>query len=90
LPIQTAAGGTGVLRNKIYYVGGEAGRMETYSEMQIFDPTSNNWSLGAELNRSRHGTNCCVWNNRLWIAAGSGARGGEPELTTIECIEITD
>ncbi|MEP1208147.1 MAG: hypothetical protein ABJM29_00285 [Rhizobiaceae bacterium] len=90
LPIQTAAGGTGVLRNKIYYVGGEAGRMETYSEMQIFDPTSDSWSLGAELNRSRHGTNCCVWNNRLWIAAGSGARGGEPELTSIECIEIKD
>lgn len=88
LPIETAAGGAGVLDGHIHYVGGESGRMEAFVEMQIFDPASGLWSLGPSLNRARHGTNCCVHNGRLWIAAGSGARGGEPELTSIECIEI--
>ncbi|GIT92000.1 ring canal kelch protein [Jannaschia pagri] len=88
LPIQTAAGGAGVIRDRIHYVGGEAGRMEAFAEMQIFDAASGAWSLGPGLNRARHGTNCCVYDGKLWIAAGSGARGGEPELTSIECIEV--
>lgn len=90
LPIETAAGGTGVLNNKIHYVGGESGRPEAHTEMQIFDPSSDSWSEGPPLNRARHGTNCCVYDRKLWIAAGSGARGGEPELTSIECIEIEE
>lgn len=88
LPIETAAGGAGVIGGKIHYVGGEAGRMEAFAEMQVFDVAEGIWYLGPGLNRARHGTNCCVHDRKLWIAAGSGARGGEPELTSIECIEI--
>jgi N-acetylneuraminic acid mutarotase len=88
LPIQTAAGGTGVSNGKIHYVGGEAGRPEAYRELQIFDAALDRWSLGPSLNHARHGTNCCVYDHKLWIAAGSGARGGEPEVTSMECIEI--
>ncbi|MEP4246787.1 Kelch repeat-containing protein [Tateyamaria sp.] len=88
LPIETAAGGVGVLGSKIHYVGGEAGRMEAFIEMQVFDTEQGHWSMGPALNRARHGTNCCVYDGKLWIAAGSGARGGEPELTSIECIKI--
>lgn len=88
LPVETAAGGTGVLNEKIYYVGGESGRLEAFTDMQIFNANSDTWSTGPALNRARHGTNCCVYNQKLWIAAGSGARGGEPELNSIECIDI--
>jgi len=88
LPIQTAAGGTGVIDEKIYYVGGEAGRPEAFSELQIFNAISDTWSQGPSLNRARHGSNCCVHERKLWIAAGSGARGGEPELTSIECLDV--
>ena len=84
--LSTNAGGTGVLGGKIHYVGGEAGRMEAFTEMQIFEPARGQWNLGPPLNRARHGTNCCVHDGKLWIAAGSGARGGEPELTSIEVI----
>ncbi|MEP3279041.1 MAG: hypothetical protein ABJN26_00580 [Stappiaceae bacterium] len=84
IAIQTAAGGAGVVDGKIYYVGGEAGRAEAYTEMQVFDPKTGTWSLGAPLNRARHGTNAFVHNGALWIAAGSGARGGEPELISLE------
>ncbi len=88
LPVETAAGGTGVIKDRIHYVGGESGRKEAYTDMQIFDPDADKLSTGAPLNRARHGTNCCVHDQKLWIAAGSGAQGGEPELTSIECIEI--
>ncbi|MGC3937576.1 Kelch repeat-containing protein [Roseobacter sp. EG26] len=88
LPIETAAGGAGVINEKIHYVGGEAGRMEAFTEMQVFDAATDKWTIGPALNRARHGTNCCVHDGKLWIAAGSGARGGAPELTSIECLEI--
>ncbi len=88
LPIETAAGGAGVIAGKIHYVGGEAYRAEAFTEMQIFDPIAGSWSFGAPLNRARHGTNCCVHDQKLWIATGSGARGGAPELTSIECLKI--
>ncbi len=88
LPIETAAGGTGVVNAKIHYVGGESGRLEAFTEMQIFDTAAGVWSLGPPLNRARHATNCCVYDGKLWIAAGSGARGGAPELTSIECLDI--
>lgn len=88
LPIETAAGGTGVIGRKIHYVGGEALRKEAFTEMQVLDTATGSWSLGPSLNRARHGTNCCVYDNKLWIAAGSGARGGSPELTSIECIKV--
>jgi len=84
IPTQTAAGGMGVIDKKIYYAGGEAGRAEAFTELQIFDPANETWSKGAPLNRARHGTNALVFDNALWIAVGSGARGGEPELESIE------
>ena len=84
IPVQTAAGGAGVIDGKIYYVGGEAGRPEAFTELQIYDPQTDTWEQGPELNRARHGTNALVYQNCLWIAAGSGARGGEPELTCVE------
>jgi len=89
IPIQTAAGGIGVYNDKIHYVGGEAYRSEAFSDLQIFDVNQDSWSMGPALNRARHGTNCCVHDHKLWIAAGSGARGGEPELTSIEVLDLT-
>jgi N-acetylneuraminic acid mutarotase len=84
IPIQTAAGGAGVIDGKIHYVGGEAGRPKAFDDLQIFDPVKQIWATGPSLNRARHGSNACVFNGTLWIAVGSGARGGEPELTSIE------
>lgn len=88
LPIETSTGGTRVFGGKIYYFGGEAERREAFTEMQIFEPNAGNWCLGAPLNRARHGTNCCVHDGKPWIAAGSDARGGEPELTSIEVLTL--
>lgn len=90
LPIETAAGGAGVYNDNIYYAGGEAFRPEAFSELQIFNTENDAWEMGPELNRARHGTNCCVYDGKLWIAAGSGARGGEPELASIEVLDLIE
>jgi len=56
--------------------------------MQVFDATFGKWSVGPSHNPACHGTNCCVYDIRLRIAAGSGARDGEPELTSIENLKL--
>lgn len=90
LPIQTAAGGAAKHGNKIYCVGGEALRMKAFTDLQIFDRVTDRWTPGPSLNRRRHGTNCCMHGGKIWIAAGSGARGGAPELTSLECLEVLE
>jgi hypothetical protein len=50
LPVETAAG---VIDDKIHYVGGEAGRLDAFTDMQIFNPSENTWVKGPSLNRAR-------------------------------------
>lgn len=88
LPIPTAAGGMGVVDGKIYYAGGETYRAEAYTETQVFDPQSGKWTIAGHLNTARHGTNALVYDGEIWIAVGSGARGGEPELISLERLKF--
>lgn len=88
LSVGTAAGGLAVMGDKIYYVGGESGQSDAHSEVQIMDVKKGTCVQGPSLNRGRHGTNCCVLNNQIWIASGSGSKGGSPELASVECLDI--
>ena len=69
---------------KIYYMGGETAQTVAHSETQRFDPETGQWELVAPLNRGRHGTGAVVVADRIYIAAGSGNRGGGPELSSTE------
>lgn len=88
IPVETAAGGVAVVDDKLIYIGGEHGGPEASADMQLFNPNTGQWSKGPSLNRERHGTNCCVYDGAIWIAAGSGAQRGEPELTSLESLKI--
>ena len=84
LPVGTAAGGIAKIGNTLVYFGGESGQERAHSEMQVLDLETETWHLGAPLARGRHGSAAISHNGKLYIAAGSGNRGGGPELTSIE------
>ena len=84
LPIGTAAGGIASYKNYILYFGGESGQKEAHNETQCLDTTTGKWSLISPLKRGRHGSQAILYNNRIYIASGSGNKGGKPELDTIE------
>ncbi|MFC1569797.1 Kelch repeat-containing protein [bacterium] len=84
LPIGTAAGGIANYNKTILYFGGESGQEQAHSETQCLDLETGTWSFAAPLNRGRHGSASIKYQNKLYIAAGSGNRGGGPELTSIE------
>jgi N-acetylneuraminic acid mutarotase len=84
LPNPAAGGGAVILKGELYYFGGETGNIETNKTMYSFNINTKTWSQKPSLNTGRHGTNATVLNNKIYIAAGSGKQGGNPELTSIE------
>ena len=84
LPNPAAGSGAVVLNNELYYFGGETGNIATNKTMYSFNINTKTWSQKPSLNTGRHGTNATVLNNKIYIAAGSGKQGGNPELTSIE------
>jgi len=56
------------LGGKLYLIGGGAG---AEGMVQIYDPESNNWSLGADMPWPASSTGSCVINGEIYVAGGS-------------------
>ena len=84
LPVPTAAGGLVELNGDIYYFGGESGQKSAHNETQRLNGKTGSWELVAPLQRGRHGGGAVSLNEKIYVAAGSGNRGGGPELSSTE------
>lgn len=88
LPTPRGGAASTLYQGKILVIGGEtAGQTLAHKETEAFDPISETWSTLAELNVGRHGTQASIYDDALYIAAGSAEKGGEPELNSIERYE---
>lgn len=83
LPYPTAAGGVVHKDDAILYFGGEAAWKSAYNQTQKMDLDTHRWSLLAPLVRGRHGTGAILWEDKIYVAAGSPKRGGG-NLSSIE------
>lgn len=78
----TAAVGAG---GKAIVIGGESGsQTASHNEVEALNPASGNWETLPALLTGRHGTQVILSEGRLYIEAGSGNRGGGPELSSLE------
>lgn len=84
LPTPTAAGGLVQLGGDIYYFGGESSQDLAHDATLRLDVQVGTWSLMAPLQRGRHGSGAVVIDGNIYVAAGSGGRGGGPELSSTE------
>ncbi|MDE0103416.1 MAG: hypothetical protein OXN89_13650 [Bryobacterales bacterium] len=84
LDVPSAAGGLAVLNGSIYYFGGESDSRIAHSETHRIDPMTGAVELVAPLHRGRHGGGAAVLDGKIYVAAGSGGRGGGPELSSTE------
>lgn len=88
LPTRRAGTATVVHGGKVLVVGGESGTQRVaHDEVEGYDPRAGRWVKLPPLQVGRHGTGVAVYDGRLWIASGSGNRGGGPELTSLEVME---
>ncbi len=88
LPVATAGAGAVMVKGKIYYMGGETGQLAAHNEIQVYDINTGKWEIIGALERGRHGTQPVVIGDKMYIAAGSGNKGGGPELSTTEAVAL--
>jgi N-acetylneuraminic acid mutarotase len=88
LPTPTAAGGLVQLGGDVYYFGGESSQALAHSDTQRLNVKTGTWTPLAPLQRGRHGSGAAVINGKIYVAAGSGGRGGGPELTSTEAFSL--
>lgn len=87
LPTQRAGNATVAFGSKVLVLGGESGeQVPAHSEVEAFDTRTGKWETLSPLKQGRHGTGAVNVKGRIYTVAGSGNRGGGPELNSIEAI----
>jgi len=75
--------------DEIVIGGGEStAHVVAHNEIEAYNINAKSWRSWPALNEGRHGTGLVVVGNYVYTASGCGNRGGEPELTTIERLEL--
>jgi len=73
----------------VLIAGGESmAQRDAHSQVEALDTRTGTWSLFATFARGRHGSGLVLRGNILYVAAGSGQRGGSPELDTTETLTL--
>jgi N-acetylneuraminic acid mutarotase len=84
LPTGRAGTATAVLGNELLIIGGESNQPNAHNATEALNTVNGTWRTLAPLNQARHGTQAIVHNNKVYVASGSGAQGGAPELASQE------
>lgn len=89
LPTLRAGNMAAVFDGRLLVMGGESGAQKSaHAETEILDPATGDWDTGPALIQGRHGTGAALLGSKLFVAAGSGGRGGGPELNTLEVLDL--
>lgn len=85
IPTPRAGAATVAWRRLLVVIGGESsGQQTAHDEVEYYDPAAEHWGTLPNLIRGRHGTSAFVYLDSIYVCAGSGNRGGGPELSSIE------
>ncbi len=89
IPTERAGAPAVGFNGSVYVMGGEStSQTPAHSETEAMDVDTDLWATMAPLNQGRHGTQGIVYDGQIYVASGSGNRGGGPELTSAECYSL--
>jgi hypothetical protein len=91
--IPTQRAGTAAIGTDSYaiVIGGESGSQTiSHNEVEALDPETGTWHSFPSLQTGRHGTQAILSEGNLYIEAGSGNRGGGPELASLEMFSLSE
>lgn len=72
----TAAAGLVQIDNQLIYMGGEGEYKNAYYQTQSLDLETGQWEQLASLVIGRHGSGAILFDNKIYLAAGSQYQGG--------------
>ncbi|MDJ1479562.1 kelch repeat-containing protein [Cytophagaceae bacterium YF14B1] len=87
IPTQRAGCTSVTLGDQIVVIGGESPQKLAHNQTEAFDFKTQSWHALAPMQTGRHGTQALVYNQKIYIAAGSANQGGGPELNSLEVFE---
>jgi len=89
LPTPRAGNSAFVLGHDLIIAGGESMAQKlAHNELQALNTRTGKWRNLPGLIQGRHGTGLILWDGALYTCAGSGGRGGRPELDTMESLPL--
>lgn len=89
IPTQRAGNAAFIWKNEIIIGGGESLAHESaHAEVEAYNSETKTWRSWPALQQGRHGSGFAVVDDYVYIASGSGNRGGGPELTSIERLKL--
>ena len=89
--IPTMRAGTASLawNDEVVVAGGESMTQElAHNQVESFNSQTGQWVAWPPLAEGRHGSGFAIIDDYVYIASGSGGRGGGPELTSIERLKL--
>lgn len=85
IPTERAGASSVIAKDHLIVIGGESASQKTaHDHIEIMEISTGDWVSGNSLIRGRHGTQAIYYKNAIYISAGSGHRGGRPELASLE------
>lgn len=76
-------------KSDIFVIGGESeGQKSAHDEVEVLDTKTGEFTTYPKLQRGRHGSGLLLHKNAIYVASGSGNKGGSPELKTMEKYEL--
>ncbi|MFK7843881.1 MAG: kelch repeat-containing protein [Rhodothermales bacterium] len=87
LPTPRAGAASVAVGDFVVVIGGESAQQLAHNEAEALNTVTNTWITLQPLNVGRHGTQAIFYNDNIYIASGSGEKGGGPELTSQEILE---
>ncbi|WP_185969208.1 DUF5060 domain-containing protein [Aliiglaciecola sp. M165] len=89
IPTQRAGTSALVWQNQLIVIGGESDeQIMAHNEVEAFDLNKRTWTKWPALNLGRHGTGAAIIDGYVYTASGAGNRGGEPELLSVERLQL--
>ncbi|MGY5849841.1 Kelch repeat-containing protein [Salegentibacter sp. F14] len=85
IPTPRAGTAAAIFNNKPVILGGESpSQQKAHEEVEQFDFETRTWTSLPNMQLGRHGTQAISTDSSIIIGAGSGNRGGGPELNDFE------
>lgn len=89
IPTERAGIAAAVHKGNVLIIGGESGsQQQAHAEVEALDVSNGTWETLPPLQQGRHGTQAIYFDDMVIVGAGSGNRGGGPELNSFEIFSV--